>query len=52
VRVVSGGAGFRVSAEARAVAAASEGQIVQVRTAGGQQVSGVAKAGGLVEVAF
>eukprot|EP01034_Spumella_vulgaris_P035764 gene35764-44100_t len=45
VRVVSGGAGFRVSAEARAVAAASEGQIVQVRTAGGQQVSGVAKAG-------
>ena len=52
VRVVSGGAGFRVSAEARAVAAASEGQIVQVRTAGGQQVTGVAKAGGLVEVAF
>jgi len=52
VRVVSGGAGFRVSAEARAVGAASEGQIVQVRTAGGQQVSGVAKAGGLVEVAF
>lgn len=52
VRVVSGGAGFRVSAEARAVGAAAEGQIVQVRTAGGQQVSGVAKAGGLVEVAF
>jgi flagella basal body P-ring formation protein FlgA len=52
VRLVSGGAGFRVSAEARAVATASEGQIVQVRTAGGQQVSGVAKAGGLVEVAF
>ncbi|MYN09380.1 flagellar basal body P-ring formation chaperone FlgA [Pseudoduganella aquatica] len=52
VRVVSGGAGFRVSAEARAVAAASEGQLVQVRTASGQQVSGIAKAGGLVEVAF
>ncbi|WP_377701573.1 flagellar basal body P-ring formation chaperone FlgA [Pseudoduganella sp. UC29_71] len=52
VRLVSGGAGFRVSAEARAVATASEGQMVQVRTAGGQQVSGVAKAGGLVEVAF
>jgi flagella basal body P-ring formation protein FlgA len=52
VRVVSGGAGFRVSAEARAVSAASEGQLVQVRTASGQQVSGIAKAGGLVEVAF
>lgn len=52
VRVVSGGAGFRVSAEARAVANAGEGQPVQVRTAGGQQVSGIAKAGGLVEVAF
>lgn len=52
VRVVSSGAGFRVSSEARAVGTASEGQMVQVRTAGGQQVSGVAKAGGLVEVAF
>lgn len=52
VRLVSSGAGFRVSAEGRAVANASEGQTVQVRTAGGQAVSGVARAGGLVEVAF
>jgi flagellar basal body P-ring formation protein FlgA len=52
VRVVSSGAGFRVSAEGRAVGNASEGQVVQVRTAGGHQVSGVAKAGGLVEVAY
>lgn len=52
VRVVSSGAGFRVSSEARALAAAAEGQPVQARTAGGQQVSGVARAGGLVEVAF
>lgn len=52
VRVVSGGAGFRVSSEARAVATASEGQMVQVRTAAGVQISGIAKAGGLVEVAF
>ncbi|MES2263440.1 MAG: flagellar basal body P-ring formation chaperone FlgA [Pseudomonadota bacterium] len=52
VRVMAGGAGFKVSSEARAVNAASEGQMVQVRTAGGQQVSGVAKAGGLVEVTF
>ncbi|MBJ7309159.1 flagellar basal body P-ring formation chaperone FlgA [Rugamonas sp. CCM 8940] len=52
VRLVSAGAGFSVSAEARALGNAAEGQVVQVRTAGGQQVNGVAKAGGLVEVAF
>ncbi|HAT30322.1 MAG TPA: flagellar basal body P-ring formation protein FlgA [Janthinobacterium sp.] len=52
VRVVSSGAGFRVSAEARAIGNASEGQVVQARTPGGQQISGVARAGGLVEVAF
>ncbi len=52
VRVVSGGAGFRVSAEARAIGNASEGQVVQVRTPAGAILSGVAKAGGLVEVAF
>jgi flagella basal body P-ring formation protein FlgA len=52
VRVVSSGAGFRVSSEARALTPAAEGQPVQARTAGGQQVSGVARAGGLVEVAF
>lgn len=52
VRLVSSGNGFSVSSEARAVGNAAEGQPVQVRTAGGQQISGVAKAGGLVEVAF
>jgi flagella basal body P-ring formation protein FlgA len=52
VRVVSGGDGFRVSAEARAIGNASEGQVVQVRTQGGAILSGVAKAGGLVEVVF
>ncbi len=52
VRLVSSGAGFRVSAEGKAAANAAEGQTVQVRTAGGQAVSGVARAGGLVEVAF
>ena len=52
VRVVSGGAGFRVTAEARAIGNASEGQVVQVRTPAGAIISGVAKAGGLVEVVF
>jgi flagellar basal body P-ring formation protein FlgA len=52
VRVVSGGAGFQVSAEAKAIGSAGEGQVVQVRTPGGAILSGVAKAGGLVEVVF
>jgi flagella basal body P-ring formation protein FlgA len=52
VRVVSGGAGFSVSAEARAIGNAGEGQVVQVRTPAGAILSGVARAGGLVEVVF
>ena len=52
VRVVSKGAGFSVSAEARAIGTAGEGQVVQVRTPAGTILSGVAGAGGLVEVVF
>ena len=52
VRVVSGGRGFKVSTEARAIGNASEGQVVQARTQGGAIISGVARAGGLVEVAL
>lgn len=52
VRVVSGGAGFKVTAEAKAIGNASDGQVVQVRTPGGAILSGVARAGGLVEVAL
>ncbi len=52
VKVISTGPGFSVSAEARALAGGAEGQIVQARTASGQVVSGVAKAGGVVEVTY
>jgi flagella basal body P-ring formation protein FlgA len=52
VRLVSSGNGFRISAEARALTNGTEGQVVQARTASGQMVSGVAKAGGVVEVVF
>lgn len=52
VRVVSAGPGFRVSAEGRALNNATEGQVAQARTASGQVVSGVAKAGGVVEVTY
>lgn len=52
VRVVSNGAGFKVSAEGRAIGTAGEGQVVQVRTPAGVVISGIAQAGGTVEVAF
>ncbi|TFW25042.1 flagellar basal body P-ring formation chaperone FlgA [Duganella callida] len=52
VRLVSNGNGFSVSGEARAMSTAGEGQVVQVKTPSGQQITGVAKNGGLVEVAF
>ena len=52
VRLVSSGAGFQVSAEVRALTSATEGQVIQVRTQSGQQISGVARSGGVVEVAY
>ena len=52
VRVVSNGAGFSVSRDARAIGSAGEGQVVQVRTPAGAILSGVARTGGLVEVVF
>jgi flagella basal body P-ring formation protein FlgA len=52
VRLVLNGNGFSVSSEGRAIGTAGEGQVVQVRTASGTVISGTAKAGGMVEVAF
>ncbi|GIZ52662.1 flagellar basal body P-ring formation chaperone FlgA [Noviherbaspirillum aridicola] len=52
VRIVSAGPGFRVSAEGRALNNAADGQVAQARTASGQVVSGVARAGGVVEVTY
>lgn len=52
VRLVLNGNGFSVSSEGRAIGTAGEGQVVQVRTASGTVVSGTARAGGMVEVAF
>src|SRR5450830_1723066 len=52
VRVVSTGPGFQITTEARAMTNASEGQIAQAKTPTGQVVSGIAKAGGIVEVNY
>ena len=52
VRLVSTGAGFSVATEARALNNAAAGQMAQARTAGGQVVSGIARAGGIVDVTF
>lgn len=52
VKVVSRGPGFQVATEGRALANASDGQVVQVRTASGQTLSGIARPGGIVEVTY
>ena len=53
VRLISSGPGFQVTgAEGRALANAAEGQVVQVRLASGRVISGVARAGGAVEVSY
>lgn len=52
VRVVSGGPGFKVSSEARALNNANDGQLAQARTASGQVISGIARLGGIVEVTY
>jgi flagella basal body P-ring formation protein FlgA len=52
VRLVSKGANFSVSAEARAINNAGEGQVAQARTQSGVVVSGTARAGGIIEIAI
>jgi flagella basal body P-ring formation protein FlgA len=52
VKLVSQGPGFKVSSEGRAINNALEGQIAQVRSASGQVISGVARAGGIIEVSY
>jgi flagellar basal body P-ring formation protein FlgA len=52
VRIVAGGAGWRIDGEGQALNAGVEGQIVRVRTESGRVVSGLAVAERQVEVAL
>lgn len=52
VRIVSKGKGFQVATEGKALANAAAGQVVQVRAASGQTLSGIAQADGTVEVTY
>lgn len=49
-KVTSGGTGFQVASEGKALGNAVAGQVVQVRMASGQTLSGVAQADGTVRV--
>lgn len=52
VMISSAGKGFRVTAEGKALSKANEGQIVQVKVASGQVVTGIVRQGGQIEVGF
>ena len=52
VRFMTSGEGFRITVEAKALANASEGELVQVKTKYGRVLSGTARSGGIVEKAL
>ncbi len=52
VMITTTGKGFSVSAEGQAMTKANEGQVVQVKVASGQVVTGIARQGGLIEVGY
>lgn len=52
VKIISRGNGFLVTNEGKALGQGSEGDVIQVRLANGQVISGIARAAGVVEVSF
>jgi flagella basal body P-ring formation protein FlgA len=52
VKLVAKGSGFQVSSEGKALANATLGQAVSVRTQSGQVINGIARQNGVVEVNF
>ena len=51
IQLMVSGKGFSISSEGRALNNASMGQVVQVRTASGQVISGIVRQDGLVDIA-
>ncbi|BAN35527.1 flagellar basal body P-ring biosynthesis protein FlgA [Sulfuricella denitrificans skB26] len=52
VKLMAKGNGFQVTSEGKALANATLGQVVSVRTQSGEVISGIAKQNGVVEVNF
>lgn len=52
VKVVSGGVSFQVSSDGRALNNAAVGQVIQIRLASGQVISGIAQKDGTVSIAY
>lgn len=52
VRLIAQGSGFKVSSEGTAMANATSGQVIAVKTRSGQVIKGIARGEGLVEVYF
>lgn len=52
VRVTSAGPGFQVTTDGVALNNANEGQIAKAKTLSGQVISGIARAGGIIEINY
>lgn len=52
VKVIAVGKSFNVSTDGQAIGNAAEGQVAKAKTASGQLVTGIAKAGGVLEVQY
>ncbi|MFZ4527659.1 MAG: flagellar basal body P-ring formation chaperone FlgA [Undibacterium curvum] len=52
VRIVSQGPGFQVATEGQSLSNSADGQTAKARTNSGQTVSGIARAGGIIEINY
>ncbi len=50
VKLVTRGTGFRVATDGRALNSAADGQVAQARVANGHTLSGIARAGGIIDI--
>ena len=52
VRIQAGGNGFRITTDGQALNNAADGQTARAKLNNGQTVSGIARAGGIIEIAY